>query len=150
MLEIHLFRHYLYEYQYKDKIVARNRLTAYLVDEENASKVERSPALKKMMNEQPNKLIGYGFTDSHGNTVGHVYIMFRGGNEIRFLIRNIDTYIFAVEVFEKYQGNGYASEMINMVIEEMHNTMNASLFYLTVDKRNKKAIHIYEKFSTIH
>ena len=52
---------------------------------------------------------------------------------------------FAIIIDPINQGKGYALRATNLALEYAFGTLNLNKFYLYVDEKNEKAIHIYEK-----
>ena len=126
------------------KEVQRGRLAPFVLTAENLDIVNASPALHKMLGEQPGFIDGYGFKDADGNIVGVLYLMKKGGTEVLYRIRHIDAYLFAVRVFREYWGHGYAAEMAAWVMDTLHER-GVDQMYLTVKRQNTQAIRAYEK-----
>lgn len=79
-----------------------------------------------------------------GRPVGTIWVMYQGANDIEYRIRRIKAYIFDVYINENYRGNGYAGEMICLLMKYLHERgINSS--YLAVAKTNKSAIRAYKK-----
>ena len=86
---------------------------------------------------------GFIFSDA-GRPVGTIWVMYQGANDIEYRIRRIEAYIFDVYINENYRGNGYAGEMICLLMKYLHERgINSS--YLAVAKTNKSAIRAYKK-----
>lgn len=82
--------------------------------------------------------------DQKGNAVGTVGVMFKGGNDPEYLIRNIDAYIFGVFIQEAYRGNGYAGCMLGYLAEHLKDK-HIQQAHMAVNIHNKSAIRSYEK-----
>lgn len=82
--------------------------------------------------------------DQSGNAMGSVGVMFRGGNDPEYLIRNIDAYIFGVYIKEAYRGHGYAGVMLGYLAEHLK-AKHISQAHLAVNVCNQSAIRSYEK-----
>jgi len=52
---------------------------------------------------------------------------------------------FVIMIDPDHQGNGYAKAATKLAMSYAFNQLNLHKLYLTVDKVNKKAVHIYEK-----
>lgn len=48
-----------------------------------------------------------------------------------------------------YQGKGYGKAALPIVIDEMKNQYDAEEIYLTIEKENEKAVHLYTEFGFI-
>ena len=143
--KIKIYRHDLYVLKY-DEILPfeNNRLKPFPITEESFGMVRMTKALRKMLLEQKEYVEGYGFKDSNGRVVGHLYLMKRGGNEVMYKIRNIDAYLFAVRVYDEFRGRRYAEEMIGWLAEK-EKREGISEIYLAVKKTNASAIKAYER-----
>ena len=139
------YNHLYYKMNYESMIPLRkNRLIPFELNDSNMNLINASSALRKMIHEQPEYVSGYGFRDSFGNVIGHLFLMRKGGQEVLYKIRTIDAYLFAVRVFDGYKGNGYAGEMITWLADTLYEAGVKEL-YLTVKKDNHSAIRVYEK-----
>lgn len=85
-----------------------------------------------------------------GYSVGTIWVMYKGSDDLEYGIRNIDAYIFDVFVNEKHRGNGYAGEMIRQLMEYLHKKGIESA-HLEVAVSNTSAISAYKKtgFTTV-
>ncbi len=79
-----------------------------------------------------------------GVEVGTLSVMYKGGNDIEYKIRNTDAFIYNVSTLEKYRGRGYAVVMINMLMDYLHNN-SINTVYLAVSTNNTSAIRCYQK-----
>ena len=64
------------------------------------------------------------FFDSFQNIIGTLSVMYRGGNDIEYKIRNIEAFIYNVFTDEQYRGKGYAKQMINLLMLFLHKKVN--------------------------
>ena len=81
---------------------------------------------------------------SSGKPVGTVWVMYRGGNDVEYRIRNIDAYIFDVYVSKECRGRGYAGVMICGLAGHLL-AKGISAAHLAVSTANSSAIRAYEK-----
>lgn len=140
------YSHFYYKLSFQSfKPADSGRLERFEISAAGYDRIPLSADLKRMLEQQPGYVTGYGFTDQDGNVIGHVFLMTKGGNEVLYKIRNIDLYAFALRVFEPYRGNGYAGEIMSSVIDMLKNDSGKQELYLTVKKDNKTAIKIYER-----
>ncbi len=140
-----VYNHLYYEFSFIDMVsYPTGRLSAFLINRDHYEELKLSNALKHMLEEQPEYVKGYGFTNSEGNMVGHMFVMTKGGNEILYKVRKIDTYFFAIRVFEEYRGRGYAGEIITMIAQNLYKN-GKDKGYLVVKKDNYAAIKVYNK-----
>ncbi len=80
------------------------------------------------------------------NTVGIASIMFKGGNELEYKIRNVEAFIFNVYIKPEYRGKGYAQVLLSHIQAELHHESIDSV-YLAVSKDNESAISAYKKIN---
>ena len=86
------------------------------------------------------------YHDTDNNTIGTLSVMYRGGDDIEYKIRNIDAFIYNVYTEEKYRGNGYAKEMICLLMKYLDGKSQfINEVYLAVSTNNSSAIRAYEK-----
>ena len=102
------------------------------------------PNLKRLMSSNIDLVEGFVFGETGGCSVGTIWVMYKGGNDLEYRIRNIDAYIFDVYVNEKYRGKGFAGEMICQLMDYLHEKGIDSA-QLAVSMTNKSAIRAYEK-----
>ena len=83
-------------------------------------------------------------------SIGTVSVMYKGGNELEYRIRNVDAFIYNVKIDELFRGKGYAGIMINM-LEKQLVSKGIHEAYLAVSTDNYGAIKAYKKngFKTI-
>ncbi|MBP5201820.1 N-acetyltransferase [bacterium] len=104
-----------------------------------------SPAIaRKIASKNRGKCDIYVFKDEAGNSVGTISVMYRGGMEIEYKIKNIDAFIYDVRTDEAYRGRGYAGMMIESVCREL-TSKGIDKVYLAVSTNNESAIKAYIK-----
>lgn len=139
------YNHYYCKFNYKEMIgVPNERLKAFEVNYENINLIQGNKSLGKMMQKEQDYIKGYGFINESGDVIGRIFVMKRGGNELLYKIRKIDTYIVGLKVFEGYRGHNYAGEILTWLFENLHRN-GIQDFYLMVKKDNMSAIHCYQK-----
>ncbi len=106
--------------------------------------------LKRLVSANKGKCEGFVFCEPGGRSVGTIWVMYRGTNDIEYRIRDIDAYIFDIYVNEAYRGNGYAGEMICQLMNRLYDKGINSAF-LAVSKKNNSAVKAYVKtgFKTV-
>lgn len=137
------YNHAYYRGNLEDFPDIDSTLTPFEVHPDNFDDVNAGKAIRKMITEQSSCVHGWGFKDQNGNTIGHIYLMSRGGIEVLYRINDIDAYLFAVRVFESFRGNSYSSMMISWLAKNLREKGIKEL-YLTVKKSNISAIKVYE------
>ena len=105
--------------------------------------------LEGVVKNNRNLVKGFLFKDSSGCKAGTIWVMFRGGNDIEYKIRNIDAYIFNVYVNQNFRGNGFAGEMIYQLMNMLHEN-GIEKAYLAVSLKNKNAIRAYKKIGFVN
>ncbi len=107
--------------------------------------------LRQLIKNSISLVEGFIFGERGGAPIGTIWIMYKGGNDIEYKIRNIDAYIFDVYVNEEHRGSGFAGKMICRVMEHLHQK-GIETAYLAVALSNKSAIRAYEKvgFTTVY
>ncbi len=105
--------------------------------------------LKHLLQVNGNRCEGFVFggTDT---SIGTIWVMYRGANDLEYRIRDIAAYIFDVYINRKYRGKGYAGEMLRQLMQYLYNK-GLSTAHLAVSKTNISAIRAYEKtgFTTV-
>ena len=124
--------------------VTQPRLTSFEISNSDMGDIELAKSMKKVLAREENPVKGYGFRDGNGETVGHLFVMKKGGREVLYKVKKAEPYLFGVKVFESFRGNGFAAEMIAMLGERLK-AQGAEKLYFTVQKRNKSALRLYEK-----
>lgn len=49
----------------------------------------------------------------------------------------------------KYQGQGYGTQALSLIVEEMKNKYDCNEIYLSTEPENARAKHVYEKFGFV-
>ena len=104
----------------------------------------------KIMNRNIGKYETFLLNNSANETVGIISVMYKGGNELEYRIRNIDAFVFNVLVKENSRGRGYAGIMIEELGKHLKDR-GIQEAYLAVSVDNNSAIKAYEKagFNTV-
>ncbi|MBR5948719.1 MAG: GNAT family N-acetyltransferase [Clostridia bacterium] len=103
------------------------------------------PALKRLSGSNGENCEGFVLTScSSDETLGTIWLMYRGGNDIEYRIRNIDAYIFDVFVSPSERGKGIAGIMIAKIMNHLKE-QGIDSAYLAVSKKNTSAIKAYRK-----
>ena len=86
-----------------------------------------------------------GFKLVDGETsLGTIWVMYKGSDDLEYRIRNIEAYIFDVFVNNEYRGQGYAGEMIRQLMRYLHGR-GIDKAYLAVSTSNNSAMKAYKK-----
>ena len=79
-----------------------------------------------------------------GYSIGTIWVMYKGSDDLEYRIRNIDAYIFDVFINNAYRGRGYAGEMIRQLMRYLHGK-GIDTAHLAVSVSNESAIRAYKK-----
>lgn len=77
-------------------------------------------------------------------TIGILSIMYKGGNELEYKIRDIEAFLYNVMIIPEYRGQGYFHKMLSK-LEQQLVTFSIKNIYLAVSTDNESAIKAYEK-----
>lgn len=109
--------------------------------EQQAYSVDR---MKEYLMSEPAEGFLY-YSEETGEPVGFLWVMFRGGNELQYRVRNIDAFGFDFFVFPQYRGRGLIRFMIKdtlRYLEEMH---QIDKLFASVRRNNEAALNAYRK-----
>lgn len=114
---------------------------------DNLTECRHSPySLKQMeyyLKNEPSE--GFLFFDADTNdAVGCMWIMYRGGNELQYRVRNVDAFGFDFCVFPQFRGKGYFQCFLHSVMAYLNDKQIHTL-YASVRRNNYNAIRAYEK-----
>lgn len=84
------------------------------------------------------------FFNENKEYVGTLSIMYKGGHELEYKINTVEAFIYNVYVEEEYRVNGYLSQMIWLIMNEL-SRKGINSAYLAVSKNNYSAIRAYNK-----
>ena len=148
-----VYEHHIMEIEYKD-VEGHSNNAQYKLRPIDSSRIleELQPVgttvtisnLKKLLLKNSGLCEGFIFGEMGGCSVGTIWVMYKGANDLEYRIRDIDAYIFDVFVNDRYRGKGYAGEMIRQLIDYLHEK-GIDTARLAVAKTNKSAIIAYEK-----
>lgn len=84
------------------------------------------------------------------NNIGILSVMYKGGDELEYKIRDIEAFIYNVKIAESFRGKGFAGIMIRMLGAQLRKR-DIRESYLAVSTDNYSAIKAYSKigFETI-
>ena len=100
---------------------------------------------KRLIDENKNKCDTFLLKENKKDvTIGILSVMYRGGNELEYKIRNIDAFIYNVMIKKEYRGKGHIREMI-AYLGKVLKYQKITEAYLAVSVDNKNAIKAYEK-----
>lgn len=105
----------------------------------------------KLINENKGLCSTFLLKDTTTNdTIGILSVMYKGGDELEYKIRNIDVFIYNVMIDKKYRGRGYVGIMIRLLGKQMKKKSITEAF-LAVSINNRTAIKAYQTvgFKTI-
>lgn len=84
------------------------------------------------------------FTKDKHEPVGCIWVMYKGGNEAQYRIRNIDAFGFHFAVFPKFRGNRYIEYFIYRLLKHIEKKGIKKL-YASVRKNNESALRAYSR-----
>lgn len=84
------------------------------------------------------------FTKDKNEPVGCIWVMYKGGNEAQYRIRNIDAFGFYFAVFPKYRGNRYIEFFIYSMLKHLE-AKGITKLYASVRKNNIAALKAYKR-----
>lgn len=117
-------------------------------DLENVDDCSRSPfnlnRMKNYLAELPDLVDGYIFYKDDKTPIGCAWVMYRGGNEFQYRVRNVDALGFHFSVFDEYKGQGLIGYMIYCLLTELKEK-GIDNMYCGVRINNTSAIKAYMK-----
>lgn len=138
------FHHNVYEICIDDLVIEKNELTAIEINKDNiieaGSAVGRTTS-KWIMNDYKYAK-GYFFLNSNRENVGSCWVMFKGGDEKLYKIREHDSFIFRVQIEEQYRGQGYSKKILSKIFEIIKNN-NCHNACLVCAVKNRKGNNLY-------
>ncbi|MBQ6334409.1 MAG: GNAT family N-acetyltransferase [Erysipelotrichaceae bacterium] len=139
------FDHYVLKIDLDDHELSDNELLTIRINKNNCEQVGNAignTTRKWILNDYP-YAEGYCFRNGSGQQVGSCWIMFKGGDEKLYKVKEADSFIFRMEVDEEYQGRGYAKKIMDHIfaIIKKHGCRNVCL---VCARKNIKALHLYE------
>lgn len=101
--------------------------------------------MKAYLTHQPDKVDGFlYYTKDTGETVGCIWVMYRGGNEFQYRVRNVEAFGFDFGIRGKFRGRGIIVWMIHELLLYLQKKGIRTL-YASVRTNNKSAIKAYTK-----
>ena len=80
-----------------------------------------------------------------GVPVGFIWVMYSGGNEFQYRVRNTPAFLFDLCVFEEFRGQGICGTILSHIFNYLKNDKKLKEVQLAVRKNNHKAIRAYQK-----
>lgn len=84
------------------------------------------------------------YTKDTNEPVGCIWVMYKGGNEAQYRIRNIDAFGFYFAVFPRFRGNRYVEYFIYTMLKYLKEK-GIDTLYASVRKNNTSALKAYER-----
>lgn len=101
--------------------------------------------MSKYINDKPGLTEGFiYFTKETHEPVGCIWVMYKGGNEAQYRVRNVDAFGFYFAVFPKFRGNRYIEYFIYTLLKHLK-AKGIYKLYASVRKNNKSALRAYER-----
>lgn len=101
--------------------------------------------LERLVKTNPHLCEGFILYDPGNTPIGSIWVMYRGGNDLEYRIRNTDAYIYGVYIRPEYRGNGWAGVMISRLMRYLHIRKRIDCAVLAVSRKNASAIRAYRK-----
>lgn len=98
----------------------------------------------KIMESNKGKCDAYVLKNGNQDRLGIVSVMYKGGNELEYKIRDIDAFLYNIKIEKRFRGNGYAGVMIKMIGKKLLED-GIQDAYLAVSTDNYNAIRAYQK-----
>jgi ribosomal protein S18 acetylase RimI-like enzyme len=74
----------------------------------------------------------------------YIYFYYKGKIRGQFTLA-ADRYVYDLEIYEQYRGQGYGNIMIREMVERFTNDAQRPL-WLAVEDKNAPAVHLYNKY----
>lgn len=100
---------------------------------------------ERLVKANPHLCEGFILCDLQNSPIGSIWVMYRGGNDLEYRIRNTDAYIYGVYIRPEYRGLGWAGVMISRLMRYLHNRKKIDCAELAVSQKNMSAIRAYRK-----
>lgn len=100
--------------------------------------------LEQYLKEQSHYVDGFLFYKDN-TPVGFLWVMYQGGNEFQYRIRNTDSFLFDACVFPEYRGQGICGIMFHYVFSYLKYEKKCQTASWGVRKNNISAIKSYKK-----
>lgn len=100
--------------------------------------------MRQYLTKQEQFVDGFLFVNSNQELLGYLWVMYRGGNENQYRVRNSEAFLFDIYVSEAHRGKGICGCMLKwmfLFLREKH----IKLVRLAVRTNNTSAIKAYEK-----
>lgn len=144
---ISTFNHYIMSLTFSSDVKSNDILTMECITncpEKMINGTYSVETAKKLLLSNTGKCDVFIFRDHDGNVIGTVSVMYKGGNDIEYKVRNCDAFIYNVLTDKEYRGKGFAKEMICLLMEHLH-SKSVEKVYLAVSTNNVAAVRAYEK-----
>lgn len=86
----------------------------------------------------------YVLKNGQDDIVGTLSVMYKGGNELEYCIRNIDAFVYNLFVRPKFRGKGYAGVMLSLLYATLKKK-EINEIWLAVSTDNADAIKAYTR-----
>ena len=141
------FRHHIMSLEYARTVSPSDRLHIERVTDRPGEMIGATYSLDaaaRLLRKNKGLCDVFVFLDSDGNKVGTASVMYKGGNDFEYRIRNVDAFIYNVFTAVEHRGRGYAVDMMKHVMAFLH-AKGIDKVYLAVSTNNKPAIRAYVK-----
>ena len=152
---LRFYRHLIMRIDYKTAVKGASlkpgchlrRIKKNNIDEEigTVGSTVTTPNLCRLIRANPHRCEGFILYNQQDHPVGSIWVMYRGGNDLEYRIRNTEAYIFGVYVSPECRGQGWARVMIARLMRYLHYRKKIEYADLAVAYTNTSAIRAYQK-----
>ena len=98
--------------------------------------------LKKEMSKNRERIEGFICRDTSGMRLGYLWIMYKGGNEFQYRVRNTEAFFFDCYVFPEARRRGIANALFKYCLTHL-NEKGIDYATLACRKNNQPALNLY-------
>lgn len=146
---IQVFDHYLMRVDIKPKTNTRNtnRLERVQITDDNIEICCQGsfsvPRMIKTWKKQTDKTEGFLYY-KQDVPVGYLWVMYKGGDEYQYRIRQAESLGYHICIFEPYRGNRFVDDMLEDIFEYLYKKRIDEM-YVSVRTNNTAAIKAYKR-----
>lgn len=139
------FNHYIYEYNLTGYEPVDSSLKMVLINKDNIDDAGNAlgNTTRKWIESDYPYVEGYYFVNDDNKNIGSCWVMYKGGDEKLYRIRNHDSFIFRVQVEEQYRGMGYSKQIMHSIFTLLKKK-GCTNTCLVCARKNKTANRLYE------
>ena len=141
---VEAFNHYVLELDLENFSVEENELVTEEITTENMDSVGGAAGntTKKWLREGYPYAKGYVFRNENNEIVGSCWMMLKGGDEKLYKVRNVDVFMFRLEVVESYRGKKYSKKIMHNMVKMAKQYGCKKAGYVCATK-NKIVLHLH-------